>query len=133
MTTRWKAVLFPLGRIVLAVLLVGGAVAVAEVLVKALKGALSLGGAVPAIYYTAYLIVSVLVAYFVYRAYVRLVERRALSELSRRGAPTELGLGALVGLGLIGTTVGVLWALGFYSVAGTNAFTVVFVLLANDG
>jgi len=39
----------------------------------------------------------------------------------------------LVGLGLIGTTIGVLWALGFYGVAGTNAFTVVIVSLANDG
>ena len=56
MTTRWKAVLFPLGRVVLAVLLVGGAVAAAEFLVKALKGVLSLGGAVPAIYYAAYLL-----------------------------------------------------------------------------
>src|SRR5215218_2003152 len=130
---RWRALLGPLGRIALAIVLVVGAVAVAQVAVKLLRGVLSFGGAVPAIYYAAYLIVSVLVAYFVYRAYVRLVERRALSELSRRGAPTEMGVGMLVGLGLIGTTVGVLWALGFYSVAGTNAFTVVFVSLANDG
>ena len=130
---RWRALLGPLGRIALAIVLVVGAVAVAQVAVKLLRGVLSFGGAVPAIYYAAYLIVSVLVAYFVYRAYVRLVERRALSELSRRGAPTEMGVGMLVGLGLIGTTVGVLWAFGFYSVAGTNAFTVVFVSLANDG
>src|SRR5829696_839159 len=130
---RWRALLGPLGRIVLAIVLVVGAVAVAQVAVKVLRGVLSFGGVVPALYYLAYLIVSVLVAYFVYRAYVRLVERRALSELSRRGAPTEMGVGMLVGLGLIGTTVGVLWALGFYSVAGTNAFTVVFVSLANDG
>src|SRR5829696_4855429 len=130
---RWRALLGPLGRIVLAIVLVVGAVAVAQVAVKLLRGVLSFGGAVPAIYYAAYLIVSVLVAYFVYRAYVRLVERRALSELSRRGAPTELGVGMLVGLGLIGTTIGVLWALGFYGVAGTNAFTVVIVSLVNDG
>jgi hypothetical protein len=38
--------------------------------------------AVPAFYYLAYLIVSVLVAYFVYRAYVRLVEKRAVDETS---------------------------------------------------
>jgi hypothetical protein len=37
---------------------------------------------VPAFYYLAYLIVSVLVAYFVYRAYVRLVEKRAVDETS---------------------------------------------------
>jgi len=73
---RWRALLGPLGRIVLAIVLVVGAVAVAQVAVKVLRGVLSFGGVVPALYYLAYLIVSVLVAYFVYRAYVRLVERR---------------------------------------------------------
>ena len=73
---RGRALLGPLGRIALAIVLVVGAVAVAQVAVKLLRGVLSFGGAVPAIYYAAYLIVSVLVAYFVYRAYVRLVERR---------------------------------------------------------
>jgi len=133
MTTRWKAVLFPLGRIVLAVLLVGGAVAVAEVLVKALKGTLSLGGAVPAIYYTAYLIVSVLVAYFVYRAYVHFVEKRTVTELSGAGAPKELGVGMLVGFALVAAIIGILWLLGYYSVTGVGLWTAVFVLLANNG
>jgi membrane protease YdiL (CAAX protease family) len=131
--SRWKAVLGPLTRIVVAVVLVYGAVAMAEVFVKSLRGVLSLGGAVPAVYYLTYLIVSVLVAYFVYRAYVRLVEKRALSELSRTGASRELGVGMLVGLGLAAATIGVLWVLGFYTVAGTNALTVLFILLTNDG
>jgi membrane protease YdiL (CAAX protease family) len=131
--SRWKDVLGPLARIVVAVALVYGAVAVAEVVVKSLRGVLSLGGAVPAAYYLAYLIVSVLVAYFVYRAYVRLVEKRAVSELSRTGASRELGVGMLVGLGLAAATIGVLWMLGYYTLASANAFTVVFVLLANDG
>jgi len=131
--SRWKAVLGPLARIVVAVVLVYGAVAIAEVIVKSLRGVLSLDGAVPAVYYLAYLIVSVLVAYYVYRAYVRLIEKRALSELSRTGASRELGVGMLVGLGLAAATIGVLWVLGFYTVAGANALTVVFILLANDG
>jgi len=129
----WKAVLGPLARIVLAVVLVGGAVYAAEVVVKLLRGVLSLGGAVPAAYYLAYLIVSVLVAYFVYRAYVRIIEKRAVSELSGTRASRELGVGALIGLGLMAVTVGMLWVLGFYSVAAVNAFGVVFVSLANDG
>ena len=133
MTPRWKAVLFPLGRIVLAALLVGGAVAVAEVLVKALEGVLSLGGAVPAIYYVAYLLVGVLVAYFVYRAYVHFIEKRTVTELSGTGAPKELGVGMLVGFALVAATVGILWLLGFYRVTGVGLWTAVFVLLANNG
>lgn len=130
---RWKAILGPLGRILLATILVGGAVAVAQVTVKLLQGVLSLGGAVPAFYYLAYLVVSVLVAYFVYRAYVHLVEKRAVSELSGRGAAGELGLGTLIGFGLIAMTVVVLWVAGFYSVLGANGLAVIFVSLANDG
>lgn len=130
---RWKAIVGPVVRIVLGVLLVGGAVAGAQVTVKLIQGVLSFGGAAPAVYYAAYLIVSVLVAFFVYRAYVRIGEKRAVSELSGTGASRELGVGALLGLGLIAATVGVLWGLGFYGIAGANAFTVVFVSLANDG
>jgi uncharacterized protein len=134
MTTRWRAALFPLGRIVLGVLLVGGSVAVAQLAVKALKGVLSLGGALPAIYYLAYLIVSVLVAYLVYRAYVRLIEkRRDLTELSGTGAPKELGVGMLVGLGLVSASIGLLWLLGDYRVTGVGVWTAAFVLLANNG
>ena len=133
MTTRLRAALFPLGRIVLGILLVGGSVAASQLAVKALKGVLSLGGALPAIYYLAYLLVSVLVAYLVYRAYVRLVEKRDLTELSRTGAPKELGVGMLVGLGLVSAGICLLWLLGDYRVTGVGAWTAAFVLLANDG
>lgn len=129
----WKGLLGPLGRIVLASVLVVAAVAAAQVVVKLLKGVLSLGGAVPALYYLVYLLASVLVAYFVYRAYVRIVEKRPVSELSGAGAPGELGIGAAVGLGLVAVVVGILWILGYYTIAGTNALAVVFVSLANDG
>jgi hypothetical protein len=49
-----------------------------------------------------FLILGVLVAYFVYRAYVRLVERRDVTELSWSGASNELGAGKLIGFGLAG-------------------------------
>ena len=70
----------------LAVLLVGGSVAVAQLAVRALKGILSLGGAAPAIYYVMCLVVGVLVAYFVCCDYMH-GEKRALTELSLPGAP----------------------------------------------
>jgi uncharacterized protein len=130
---RWKAVLFPLGRIVLAVLLVGGMVAVAQLVVKRLEGVLSLGGAAPAVYYLVYLVVGVLVTYFVYRAYVHFVEKRTLTELSGTGAPKELGIGMLVGFALIAVIVGVLWLPGFYQVTGAGTWTAIFAVLANDG
>jgi len=129
----WKSFLRPLGRIVLAAVLVLAAVAAVQVVVKLLKGVLSLGGAVPALYYLAYLLASVLVCYFVYRAYVRLVEKRPLSELSGTGAPRELGIGVAIGLGLVAVLVGTLWVLGYYRIAGANAIAVLFVSLANDG
>jgi membrane protease YdiL (CAAX protease family) len=128
-----KALLFPLGRIVLAVLLIGGSVAAAQFVVKALEGVLSLGGAVPAVYYLAYLVVSVLVAYFAYRAYVRIVEKRTVTELSATGASRELGLGMLVGFVLIAAIVGLLWLLGDYHITGVGIWTAVFVVVANDG
>ena len=124
-TGGWKAFFGPLGRIVLAAVLVGVAVAAVQVVVK--------GGAVLPLYYLVYLIASILVCYFVYRAYVRLVEKRLVSELARAGAPGELGVGALVGFGLVAVVVGILWVVGGYRIVGTNALGVVFVLLANDG
>ena len=129
----WKAIRLSPVRIVIAVVAVGGTVAVAQVLVKSLRGVLSLGGTVPALYYAAYLIVSVLAAYFVYRAYVRLIEQRDLTELSKAGASKELVVGMLIGLGLVCTTIGALWLFGDYQVTGAGAWTAVFVLLANDG
>ena len=117
----------------LATVLAGGSVAVAQLVVKLLQSVLSLGGAVPAFYYLAYLIVSVLVAYFVYRAHVRLVEKRVVDELSGSGAPVDLGLGAPIGLLLVAVTVIFLWAFGSYAVLGVNSLAVIFVSLANDG
>jgi len=133
MKTRLKAALLRLGRMVLVVLLVGGSVALAQLAVKALKGVLSLGGAAPATYYVAYLIVGGLVAYFVYRAYVRFVEKRDLTELSLPGAPKELGIGMLLGFALVAAIVGILWMMGYYRVVGAGTWTAIFAVVANDG
>jgi hypothetical protein len=78
-----QSVVFFLVRIVLAV--VGVPVAGAQVAVKLLRNAFSLGGSVPAVYYPSYLIVSELVAYL---AYVRMVERRLVTQLSGPAGPS---------------------------------------------
>ncbi len=129
----WRAFLGPLGRIVLAAVLVVLAVAATQVVVKLLEGVLSLGSTAPAVYYLVYLVASVFVCYFVYRAYVRLVEKRAVTELSGTGAPEALGIGMLLGFGLVSVSIGLLWLLGYYRVTGFGVWTAVFVLLANDG
>lgn len=116
----------------LGVLLIGGLVAAAQLAVKTLKGTLSLGGAA-AIYYVTYLIVSVLVAYFVYRAYVSFVEKRAAAELSGTGAPQELGIGMLIGFALVAVIVGIWWMMGYYRVTGAGAWIAIFGVLANEG
>jgi hypothetical protein len=88
---RGKSIMGPVVRIVFAVFLVGGAVAAAQVAAKLLRDVLSPGGAVPAAYDLVYLIVSVLAASLTYRAYVRVVEKRSVTELSAARAPRELG------------------------------------------
>jgi membrane protease YdiL (CAAX protease family) len=63
---------------------------------------------------------SVLLTYGTYRAYVRLVERREPDELGLTGALRELGGGVLFGALLFCLVIGVLAALGLYSIGGLN-------------
>jgi len=55
-----------------------------------------------------------------YWAYVRVVERRPLDELSRDGALRELGIGVLLGAGLFTAVVAAIAVLGGYHVGGLN-------------
>ncbi|MEO8460521.1 MAG: CPBP family intramembrane glutamic endopeptidase [Dokdonella sp.] len=65
-------------------------------------------------------VVAVLAAYWLY---VRVVERRAALEISRKGAIAELATGALVGVGLVVCVVGLVNVLGSYRVVGANPWT----------
>jgi membrane protease YdiL (CAAX protease family) len=58
-----------------------------------------------------------------YWAYVRIIEKRPVTELSRPGMLRELGAGVLLGACLFCLTVGVLTALGVYQVTGSNGWT----------
>jgi membrane protease YdiL (CAAX protease family) len=57
-----------------------------------------------------------------YWGYVRMVEKRAVSELSRPGMVRELGAGMLLGAVLFCLTVGVLGALSVYQITGSNGW-----------
>jgi uncharacterized protein len=65
-----------------------------------------------------------------YSAYVRVIERRTVTELGRRGAALELGAGLLLGALLISITVSILAALGVYQVTGRNEWQVMLPVLA---
>ena len=65
-------------------------------------------------------LVSIPACYLAYYAYVRYVEKRAVTELAPQGALGELGWGALIGAGLFVSTIGVLAALGMYRINGMD-------------
>lgn len=70
-------------------------------------------------------------ALLAYAAFVRLVERRPVLELSPRGAAREFGGGFLVAFGLVVATLGILWLAGAYRVEGMNGLGTVPVVLAS--
>ncbi len=65
-----------------------------------------------------------------YVVFVRVVERRPVTELALAGAAGELVRGVLLGALLFAVTIGLLWALGFYRVTGTNPLGVILPVLA---
>ena len=120
--TFWRRVLtFPLIRIVVAIIFIAIPFAVVStpfnlfVTDKPLKrvGALLLAAVV-------------LLAYW---AYVRIVERRAVTELSGTRAVRELGSGLALGALLFCLTIGILAALGAYQITGNNGWMVILAIL----
>jgi uncharacterized protein len=120
--TFWRRVLtFPLIRIVVAIIFIAIPFAVVStpfnlfVTDKPLKrvGALLLAAVV-------------LLAYW---AYVRIVERRAVTELSGTRAVRELGSGLALGALLFCLTIGILAALGAYQITGNNDWMVMLAIL----
>ena len=105
-------------RIVLATL----AIMAAAVLVQLFVGfaLVPIGLASPGQDSLVYVILLVIAVHFAYRGYVRVVERRRADELSGEGAVRETGAGIAVGAGLLVTTIGIIAALGYYQVTGSN-------------
>src|SRR5262245_9616332 len=111
---RWKAALrFPAVRLVIAAL----AVSIAFAAVQKTASLLTLPKRTLALLITPIAIAAIYGAYY---AYVRLIERRPLTELSIDGALEELAAGTLIGFLLFTATMGVLAALGAYEITGTG-------------
>jgi membrane protease YdiL (CAAX protease family) len=121
-----KFLQFPLVRIIVAVLFVGVGILVGQTIFNLLRAAFSITNTG-----LANLLAFILVTpatYFAYWIYVRYIEKRDLTELGSSTALQEIGLGALIGFGLFGLIIVILWLLGLYHVNGIN-----FVLLSLIG
>ena len=64
-----------------------------------------------------------------YSAYVRVVERRAVAELSGNRAVSELGLGLALGALLFSVTIAILTLAGVYHVTGSNGWQPMLAIL----
>lgn len=131
MSRTWrpkKIVQFPLTRIVLALAFVLAGVAAAQYSLRLLGAALALAN--PVIINLLALMIVVAATCVSYHLYVCHVEHRPVTELARAGAFQELSTGALIGMGLFTSTIGILWLLGYYRVTGTNGWPVVIAALA---
>lgn len=112
----WNYGLFPIVRLVLALLFIALPIGIIQALVKSLVPS-SIGSLV-------FTCLAVPAAFAAYWGYVRLIERRLVGELSITGAPKEFGNGLFLGAGLFTVTIGILWGIGFYHVTGTQGWFV---------
>lgn len=113
-----KFMQFPLVRIITATLFVGAGIVIGQMVLNLLRSTLSIKDAAIA-NLLAFLII-IPTVYFAYWMYVRMVEKRELTELGGSNAIQELGLGSLTGFGLFGFVIATLWLLGFYRVSGSD-------------
>lgn len=94
--------------------------AVASAALRAVTPALQHAGAGAAVVDSLSVAVAIAVAWGAYVLVVRLVERRRPSELDPARAPAQLGAGALFGIALFSTTIGILALAGSYHVLGVS-------------
>ena len=111
--TRWQRLLnFPLVRIIVAILFIAIPIAAVQIPLNLFVKGKSLRG-LGALLLAAVVLVA-------YRTYVRVIEKRPVSELSGRRAGLESGSGLALGALLFSATIGILAAIGVYRVTGNN-------------
>jgi membrane protease YdiL (CAAX protease family) len=111
-----KILFFPLTRMIIAILMI----VISVVLEASLRRHLGdrYGWNDQPWYELAWSGIMIATALALYCAYVRIFERRAVTELAVRPAGLEFAVGAVIGFGLFTATIGCLWALGYYRVEG---------------
>lgn len=120
----WKILQFPVTRLILASIWLIFTVLITQAIVHLLPA----NETVPVIVLS--IAVVVLVAFFAYYAFVRIIEKRPVTELATSGAPGELAMGIFIGALLFTAVVGILWLLGYYRVTGINSLVVIIPMFA---
>ena len=120
-----KVVQFPVTRIVLALVFIGGLSTLVSLGLNALIRRLGLAATVPPVLIA---LADVVVVCLAYALFVRVIERRVATEFSLRWL-YELALGTAFGLVLFSVVIGALWLLGSYQIIGSNPWQIVFSAL----
>jgi membrane protease YdiL (CAAX protease family) len=129
-----RALRFPLVRIVLAAIVVSIAMNGMRVILKLLGLAPERGAPHRLALILLGTVATIAVVHIAYLLYVRYVEGRSATEFALGGWVKELGTGMLIGAGIFSAVILVLLGSGWYSVAGTNSWTVALApLLAAAG
>jgi hypothetical protein len=109
----------PLFRILTGILVSGAGVLAGQIILNLLRSTFSITDTAVANLLALLLITPAV--YFAYRFFVRTVEKRDVTELSRTKALREFGLGSLMGFGLFSTVIAVLGLMGIYRVTGSHS------------
>lgn len=123
-----RIIFFPLTRIFIAFIMVALAYGLVQVGMLLYGQAQGWGNAPFWILLSALL--TLIAAYGSYWLYVRVFEKRPLTELSLPGMPRELGAGILFGAALFTIVIGILWLFGSYHITGFNSPAELFPILA---
>jgi len=117
---------FPLVRIIIGMVMVYASAVGAAVIFDVATAGLKLSKESRVIPISLCMLVAALCAYV---AFVRLLERRPLTELASAQAPAELAMGCAVGAILFLAVIGTLWTMGDFEFIGTNDWHVLVIPL----
>lgn len=115
-----KFLQFPTVRIFLGFLILSIVLSITQIGTEALFGHEAVWANLLSVFIT---VVAVGLTYY---GFVRLIERRSVTELSLSSSIKELASGTVIGVVLFSATIGVLWTLGYYQVSGMNEWIDIF-------
>jgi len=122
-----KIVMFPLVRIIIGLVFILATVLIISAIFRPLGHALFPGDERPVAWVSAMWVFSSIMITLAYLAFLRFVERRDFSELSRERALPETAAGYGIGALLMILSVGILWLMGSYHPAGVGSATILLV------
>jgi membrane protease YdiL (CAAX protease family) len=118
---------FPLIRAIIALLMVVGAIILVQLVMKLLGRQVFATDELPLLWKILMFLFMTAMAFFSYRFYVRLLEKRPVSELGKFGAIKELGVGCAIGAVLMVSIILILWMLGYYQVVAISSLVVLLL------